>query len=279
MPLSRAAPPRWTFAVATVLWAMFVGLFVRLLVVVIAPVFGGRSAIEWLARTPLGLVTGAMAVQLALLAIAQLRATLMPELRAELLAGISTRPSRWATAIILVLGLAPLANLVGLLVAKTTGADLDAMEVVGRLVRQATPFEFVAMALVLTLFPALVEESIFRGLVQKSLDQLPPLFAIALSALSFGVFHLDLAQGVATCILGLGFGYIAHTTGSLLGSMVAHGVYNLIVLSSQRFMPAPDPLEQVRFAELGVGLLIAIAAAQRLWSKRLVPAKTSGVSG
>lgn len=275
MPPSRTAPPRWTFAVATVLWAMLAGLIIRLLIVVIAPVFGGRSALEWLARTPLGLVTGAVAVQLALLAIARLRATLMPELRAELLTGMATRPSRWVTATVLVLGLAPLANFTGLLVAKATGADLDAMEIVGGLVRQATPFEFVAMALVLTLLPALVEESIFRGLVQRSLDQLPPIVAISLSALAFGVFHLDLAQGVATCILGLGFGFVAHTTGSLLGSMVAHAVYNLLVLSSQRFMQAADPLEQVRLAELGVGLMIAVAAAQRLWLKRPVPTMIS----
>jgi membrane protease YdiL (CAAX protease family) len=278
MPPSRTAPPRWSFAVGTVLWALCVGLFVRLLIVVIAPVFGGRSALEWLARTPLGLVTGAIAVQLALLAIAQQRATLMPPLRAELLAGITQRPSRWVTATILVLGLAPLANFTGLLVAKATGANLEAMEAVGELVRQATLLEFVAVALVLTLLPALVEESIFRGLVQKSLDHLPPILAIALSALSFGVFHLDLAQGVANCMLGLGFGYIAHTTGSLLGSMVAHGVYNLVVLSSQRFVQAADPLEQVRFVELGVGLLIAFAAAQRLWLKRQVIARGSEAS-
>lgn len=265
---SSTSPPRWTFAVATVLWSLFVGLLVRLLVVVVAPVFGGKSAMDWLARTPLGLVTGAVVVQLALLLTAQLRATLMPELRAQIVAGFYSRPSRWVTATLLVLGLAPLANYCGILAAKVTSTELEAVEFVGELVRQAGLIEFVAMAIALTVLPALVEEGIFRGLVQNSLDQLPPALAILASAFAFGVFHLDVAQGVATSILGLGFGYIAYVTGSLLGSMVAHGAYNLLVLLSQRFLTQTDSPAKTQTLELAFGLFIASVAAQRLWKKR-----------
>jgi membrane protease YdiL (CAAX protease family) len=237
-------------------------------VVAIAPIFGGKPALDWLARTPLGLVTGAVAIQLALLLTAQLRAVLEPELRAQLVRSFHSHPSRWVTATTLVFGLAPLANQCGLLTARATGADLNAVEFVGELVRKASVPEFLAMALALTLLPALVEEAIFRGLVQKSLEQRAPRLAIAASALAFGVFHLDIAQGVATCILGLGFGYIVYTTGSLLGSMVAHAAYNLLVLLSQRFLAETDSPTKIPWIELGTGLVIVVAAARRLWQKR-----------
>jgi membrane protease YdiL (CAAX protease family) len=250
---------------------MIVGFAARFAIAVVAPVFGGPRTASWLVSTPLGLAVGAALIQLALLVTALLRSTLMPELRQSLSSAIRLRPSRAITCALFILGLAPLANLCGIFVAKLSGTNLDAIEFVGALVRRANWFEFGLLAIALTVLPALVEEGIFRGLVLGSLDEFKPLVALVFSAIAFGAFHLDVAQGIATAILGLGFGFIVQSTGSLLGSMVAHATYNLFVLLTQRFLPITTAPTKWQLLELAVGLLVAALAAHRLRRLRLAP--------
>src|SRR5512145_1085050 len=169
MTPSTSYPPRWTFAVATLIWAMVVGLAARVAIGVVAPALGGEPLMKWLATSPLGLATGAVLIQCALLAMAQLRSTLMPDLRTSLVKAMRTRPSRSLAAVGLVVGLAPLANLCGMFVAKLTGANLDSIEFVGALVRKSSGFELFVMCTALTLMPAIVEETLFRGLVLGTL--------------------------------------------------------------------------------------------------------------
>jgi membrane protease YdiL (CAAX protease family) len=278
MSLPPSNPPRWTFAVATVIWAMIVGFAARFAIAVLAPALGGERTFRWLSTSPLGLALGAAAIQLALLATARMRSTLMPELRQELESALRLRPSRSVTAVVLILGLAPLANVCGILVAKVTGTNLEALEYVGGLVRRASWFELGVLAVVLTALPAIVEETIFRGLVLGSLDEWRPPIALLVSALAFGAFHLDVAQGVATAILGLGFGYIVQTTGSLLGAMVAHATYNLFVLLTQRFIPMTTAPVKWQLVELAVGLSIAALAGRRLHRLRYEPRAENGAS-
>jgi len=271
MSMPPSNPPRWTFAVATVIWAIIVGLAVRFSIAVGAPAVGGQKALRWLTSSPLGLAVGAASIQVALLAAAYLRSSLMPELRTALLQAIRVRPSRSITAALFILGIAPFANLCGIFVAKAMGTNLDAIEFVSALVRRANWVEFGVLALVLTVMPALVEESIFRGLVLGSLDEFKPALALLISALAFGAFHLDVAQGVATAVLGFGFGFIVQTTGSLLGSMVAHATYNLLVLLTQRFIPISTTPVKWQLVELAVGLALAFVAGHRLYRARATP--------
>ncbi|HMA93515.1 MAG TPA: CPBP family intramembrane glutamic endopeptidase [Polyangiaceae bacterium] len=267
MPAARHLPP-WVFAVSTVIWAMFVGLLLRILLALIAPLLGPR-VVNWLEHAPLGLVVGAVLIQLSLFFTAWARSTLVPWLRDDLILGMATRQARPLSAVLLTLGLAPLANWCGMLAANASGGDLEAIELVARLVKNASWFEFSLMAITLTLLPALVEEGIFRGLVLRSLETIHPALAICGSAVAFGAFHMDIAQGVATSLLGLGFGFIMYTTRSLLGSMVAHGVYNLVVLTSQRYLPAADSPTEPEWVELGLGLALALVAALWLWQRRV----------
>jgi membrane protease YdiL (CAAX protease family) len=250
---------------------MVVGLAVRVAIAVIAPALGGEPLMKWLATSPLGLATGAVLIQCALLVMAQLRSTLMPELRTSLVSAMRSRPSRSLAAVGLVVGIAPLANLCGMLVAKLTGANLESIEFVGALVRKASGFELVVMCTALTLMPAVVEETLFRGLVLGTLDELRPALAVGVSALAFGAFHLDVAQGVATAVLGLGFGFVVQTTGSLLGAMVAHATYNLLVLLSHRFIPITTTPEAYQLVELWVGLSVAATSTAYLWRTRVRP--------
>jgi membrane protease YdiL (CAAX protease family) len=268
-PESRSAQNP-IFALVTILVAIGAGLFVRLALVLVARGFGSNALLAWFESSAVGLAVLAALVQSTLLLVVWLRASLVPGLRSALVWESRNRQSRWLTSLLLVLGLGPFANLCGLAVAKLSGANLQAMEQIATLIRRASPWELLPLALVLTLMPAFVEESLFRGLVFRSLTGIRVGLAVVLQALAFGFFHLDIAQGVATSILGLGFGYIVMTTGSLVGAMIAHAGYNLTVLLSQRFIASNGAAEDLQIygwqsVEVAAGLVIAAAAARSLY--------------
>ncbi len=87
---------------------------------------------------------------------------------------------------------------------------------------------FVAAAI---LAPVL-EEILFRGLLQKSLANLMPLWAaIFISALVFAAMHLDFYAMPGLFVLGAIFGYLYHKTGSLRTNIVLHMVNNAAALA------------------------------------------------
>jgi membrane protease YdiL (CAAX protease family) len=268
MAQDRESQADWIFATATVLLAVAVGLFVHVLIALAGQAIGGRAALRWLDSTPVGLTLVAALSQFALLLLVRLRAARVPKLFKELRASFRYRKCYVLPAVVLIVALGPFANFVGLFVAKTTHSSLDSSEFIGALIRRASPAEFVALGLVLTVLPAIVEESLFRGLVFHALRELGVPVALVLQAFAFGVFHLDIAQGIATSILGLGFGFIVYSTGSLAGSMLAHGCYNLMVLMSQRWLPQSEDSFSGQLVELAVGMLVASASAVYLYRRR-----------
>lgn len=78
--------------------------------------------------------------------------------------------------------------------------------------------------------PPLVEEAGFRGLGLTYLERAGVPFAVAniVQALAFGIFHMNLTQGIYTFVLGLALGYVAHRSGSIAPAMLMHLVYNLM---------------------------------------------------
>jgi uncharacterized protein len=78
----------------------------------------------------------------------------------------------------------------------------------------------------------LVEELLFRGYLQTALaHRLPPLAAVALSALAFALVHMQLYALPALWILGCAFGYLYYKTGSLRFNIVLHMINNGLALS------------------------------------------------
>jgi membrane protease YdiL (CAAX protease family) len=266
MPNEQANVPNWIYASATVIWAIAGGLLARLMIALMAEGWGGAHALKWMSSTAVGLALLAATIQLILFGVVLFRAALEPKLRSAIINDARTKKSQWHLSLLLILGIGPFANLVGLAVAKLLGSNLDSMQMVGALIRRASTAELVLLGAVLSLLPALVEESLFRGLVLRALGSTAPLVAIVIQAIAFGVFHLDVAQGAATMILGLGFGFIAYCTGSLMGSMVAHAGYNLAVLLTQRYLTQLNATLGLEAMELFIGVVVAGIAAQRLYS-------------
>ena len=93
------------------------------------------------------------------------------------------------------------------------------------------------------ILPPLVEELIFRGLIQKYLERAGMRWILAnvVQAVLFGVFHQNLVQGIYAALLGFALGFVAHRYNTLTASMLMHMFYNLmgtlIVDLESRFLP------------------------------------------
>ena len=97
-----------------------------------------------------------------------------------------------------------------------------------RLVRGQSGPMLVLLAGVL---PAVAEEALFRGWVFRGLrSEMTGLSAVVLSAVIFGVFHMEPERIAFTTALGLGLGFLALRSGSLWPGIVAHALHNGITV-------------------------------------------------
>ena len=73
----------------------------------------------------------------------------------------------------------------------------------------------------------IAEEIIFRELMTRKLCRIFPFwFANIIQALAFGLYHMNLVQGVYAFFLGLIFGYVAYRMKSIWASIMLHGIVN-----------------------------------------------------
>lgn len=93
------------------------------------------------------------------------------------------------------------------------------------------------------ILPPILEETVFRGLILQYLGKTGAKFFVAniIQAVLFGIFHINLAQGIYTFFFGLLLGYLAYRYDSILAPMVMHFFYNLfgtaLVDLEARFLP------------------------------------------
>lgn len=74
----------------------------------------------------------------------------------------------------------------------------------------------------------IMEEMLFRGMIYGKLRRAFSAWpAIVMSALLFGVFHMNLVQGIYASVLGIALGFVREKTGTVWGSVVVHMVFNL----------------------------------------------------
>jgi uncharacterized protein len=77
----------------------------------------------------------------------------------------------------------------------------------------------------------IVEEILFRGLLQSALAKKLPIWAaIGISALLFGAVHFDLYALPVLALMGVIFGILYHLTGSLRVTILAHLINNSAAL-------------------------------------------------
>lgn len=135
---------------------------------------------------------------------------------------------------------------------------------------------------VVAITPAICEETLFRGFIQKSFELRYNKFLGALiTALFFGLYHVNPYAFIPLTMLGLYFGYAVYTTDSIFVSMFLHFANNFfsVVLFfifgdsqlEQNQVPALSDLKSAYIALLFSSLLfiMVISMIQRYYKNHL----------
>jgi membrane protease YdiL (CAAX protease family) len=142
--------------------------------------------------------------------------------------------------------------------------------------RNAEGWNLVAFTCLISIVPAVVEESLFRGYVQRRLLQRwSPLAAIGSSTLLFVLAHFDPSHIVAVVPLGAWLGIIAWRANALWPGMVCHAAQNaLAVWNSRRYNPEDELFVPETFILLGVSGALTIGA---IWIMRRTRPNSDGL--
>ena len=126
----------------------------------------------------------------------------------------------------------------------TWGIVAGVNEVISRATGKVTPeratvFNFTEWLLVIVCaaaLPAFCEESLFRGAIQGTLRRLGARRAITVTAVLFGIYHLDPVELLPLVLMGLSYGMICWRTNSSFASMLAHFANNAIAVTAPRII-------------------------------------------
>lgn len=150
-------------------------------------------------------------------------------------------------------------------------AEDEARHIMDLLLFDTSPAGLIVAIVVVGLLPALGEELLFRGVLQRFLlaHLRRPATAIILSAVIFSAVHLQFYGFVPRVILGVILGYLVYRTGSLWTSIFAHFINNVAAVLSNAFCPnATAPQNVISHVILiVVSLIVAIVVGKIMWSK------------
>jgi membrane protease YdiL (CAAX protease family) len=120
--------------------------------------------------------------------------------------------------------------------------------------------ELTAVILVVALVPAVTEELLFRGLIQRSFEKgLGPARGIALTGIIFGAYHLNPFSFVPLAVLGIYLGFIAYRANSIWVSVAAHFYNNAMACFASYFHMDQDAVVLGNPEKLSPMILIGTA--------------------
>ncbi|MBQ7422982.1 MAG: CPBP family intramembrane metalloprotease [Prevotella sp.] len=99
------------------------------------------------------------------------------------------------------------------------------------------PWGYIAVGI----FVPIAEEAVFRGAILRTLlnlfDRRWHWFPIVISALIFGIIHMNLAQGIHAFVIGLLLGWMYYRTHSIIPGIVLHWINNTVAYIMFNMMP------------------------------------------
>ena len=137
----------------------------------------------------------------------------------------------------------------------------DAERLIEYFTQMPTVWDFLATLCVVALIPALGEEFLFRGLLQRQLLERFGDAHVAIwgSALLFSFFHLQFYGFVPRMLLGALFGYMYLLSGNWWLAVTGHFVNNGLVVCTLYMEQNPDSVHKISNQELPPGWLSAAA--------------------
>jgi CAAX protease family protein len=101
----------------------------------------------------------------------------------------------------------------------------------GNLLSTNSMFEGLFVIIVVSVVPAVCEETMFRGFIQKSFEfKLKPYWAALITAVFFGLYHFNPYGLIPLIGLGLYFGFAAYTSNSIFIPMTLHFLNNFAAI-------------------------------------------------
>ncbi len=102
----------------------------------------------------------------------------------------------------------------------------------GNLLSASNIFEFILVVIVVAVVPALSEETMFRGFIQRSFElKYKKYLAVIITALFFSLYHFNPYGFFPLFILGAFFGFAAYKSKTLLIPMFLHFLNNFSAVS------------------------------------------------
>jgi len=107
-------------------------------------------------------------------------------------------------------------------------SEQAAMKMTIQLLTVRNNWDFIVNLIMIAVLPAVGEELMFRGGVQRSLTKAfdNPHAAIWISAIIFSAIHMQFYGFVPRLLLGAGFGYLYYFSGSIWYAMLGHFINN-----------------------------------------------------
>jgi membrane protease YdiL (CAAX protease family) len=121
----------------------------------------------------------------------------------------------------------------------------------------------------------IAEELFFRGYCQTRLsERWGPAVGVGVTSVLFGVFHMNLVQGLCAGVIGVYFGWSAERSGSVRPAMLAHMANNTFALALA-MAAGPGPPEGTEGGGLALAVVLgSLVAAAAVWQfARAYPTK------
>ena len=117
--------------------------------------------------------------------------------------------------------------------------------------------ELLWVILIIALIPAVAEEFMFRGLIQRSLEKgLNPVRGVILTGIIFGAYHLNPFSFIPLVIIGIYLGFLTMRSGSIWVSVVTHFFNNLFACLALYLNLKDDYIVVGNANDMSVGSLV-----------------------
>lgn len=119
--------------------------------------------------------------------------------------------------------------------------------------------EFIWLAFVIAVTPAICEEIFFRGFVQRNFERTLQGKSVLLIGVIFGLFHMQPLGLITISLLGILFGYFYYRSKSLLPSMAAHFANNFIAIFIMYKTPRVDDVALASTEQIPISWVLVTA--------------------
>ena len=101
----------------------------------------------------------------------------------------------------------------------------------GNLIRADNIIEMLFVVITISIVPAITEEVMFRGYIQRSFEfRLKPYWAALITAVFFAAYHFNPYGIIPLAVLGFYFGFAAYSSQSLVIPMILHFLNNFFAV-------------------------------------------------